>query len=113
MDDLTNNQKFVLTSMYKYFLELQPGLPPEKAKCVGDSNYVQENLASQFSKEYVSDICWELESKEYIFCSPGDNLANDIVLADKTIIYMESSFKRNIASISSFLSAIMPFLNKI
>lgn len=112
MDDLTNDQKFVLTSMYKHFLELQPGLSPEKANYFSNSNYVQENLAPQFSKEYVSNICWKLKSKEYISCSEGDNLASNIVLEDKTIIYMENRFKRNVATISSFLSAIMPFLRK-
>ena len=107
MDDLTNDQKFVLTSMYKHFLELQPGLSPEKANCFIDSNFVQENFAPQFSKEYVADICWKLASKKYISCSQGDNLANNIALEDKTIIYMENSFKRNISTISSFLATII------
>ena len=107
MDDLTNDQKFLLISMYKYFLELQPGLSPEKANYFIDSNYVQENIAPHFSKDYVSDICWKLEEKGYISCTPGDNLANNIVLGDKTIIYMENAFKRNMKSIASFLKGII------
>ncbi len=107
MDDLTNDQKFLLTSMYKHFLELQPGLSPEEANIFIDSNYVQKNFAPQFSKEYVSDLCWKLEAKEYISCSRGDNLAKNIVLEDKTIIYMENSFKRNVKSIASFLKNVI------
>lgn len=110
MNDLTNDQKFVLCAMYKHFLELQPGLSPEKANYFEDSNYIQENLVPHLSKDYVSDICWSLKRKEYIFCSPGDNLANNIFLEDKTLIYMEQSFNQNVSIIYNFLKSIKELL---
>lgn len=107
MNDLTNDQKYILTSMYKYFLELQPALSPDKANLFSNSDFIQEKFAPHFSKDYVSDICWKLCRKGYISCYPGDNLANSISLEDKTIIYMENSFKRNISSIVSFMEKLI------
>lgn len=110
MDDLTNDQKYILVNMYKHFLELQPGISPEHANYFPDSDYIQENFAPQFSKDYVANICWSLKHKEYISCYPGDDLANDIRIEDKTIIYMEHSFNRSLSAISSFLKTVIGIL---
>ncbi|NBI61219.1 hypothetical protein D3Z53_25295 [Lachnospiraceae bacterium] len=109
MEDLTKEQKYLLLSMYKEVLNKQPALPMEKANYFEDSNVVQELILPDQSSEYVSDLCWNLKSKGYIFCSPGDNLANNIVLTDKTIIYMENRFKNGIKDIAMFLSNFLPF----
>lgn len=55
------------------------------------------------SNEYIAEQCWKLKSRGYINCSPGDNLANNIEIEDKTIIYFENSFNRNMSAITNFL----------
>lgn len=55
------------------------------------------------SNEYMAEQCWKLKSRGYIKCRPGDNLANNIEIEDKTIIYFENSFNRNMSAITNFL----------
>ncbi len=103
MDDLTKEQKFLLVSMYKEVLSRQPALSMEKANYFEDSNEVQALFMPHLSSDYVSDLCWKLQSKGYILCYPGDDLSNEIQLADETIVYMENRFSNNIKELFNFL----------
>ena len=109
MEDLTKEQKYLLLSMYKEVLNRKPALSMEKANYFEDSDVVQELILPDQSSDHVSDLCWKLKAKGYIHCNPGDDLANDIVLSDKTIIYMENRFKNGIKDIAMFLSNFLPF----
>lgn len=108
MDDLTNKQKYLLTSLYKEYLNLQPGLSEKEANYFQNSDVVRDEFLPDDSYDYVSDICWNLKTKGYINCYPGDDLANDISLTDKTIIYFENRFSKAISSIIDFISKIKP-----
>lgn len=108
MEDLTNEQKRLLVSMYKEVLNRQPALPMEKANYFLDSNEIRDMFLPQLSSEYVSTLCWKLKSKGYISCTPGDNLANNIRLEDSTIIYMENRFSNGIKSVIDFLTKLIP-----
>lgn len=103
-DDLTNEQKRLLISMYKEVLNRQPALSMENANYFPDSNAVKELFLPELSSDYVSDLCWKLESKGYLCCYPGDDLANYISLTDETIIYMENRFKNGLKDVVAFLS---------
>ena len=108
MDDLTREQKFLLVSMYKEVLSRQPALSMEKANYFEDSDEVQQLFLPELSSDYVSDLCWALKSKGYIKCYPGDDLANQIKLTDKTIIIMENRFSNGLKSIVDFLLKLKP-----
>jgi hypothetical protein len=103
LDDLTNEQKVLLSTMYKEYLSLQPALSPEEANYFEDSDLIQQKYLPDYSGDYVSDMCWKLRAKGYIQCTPGDNLANNIALTDKTIVYMENKFKKNFMAITNFI----------
>ena len=109
MDDLTNKQKALLTSMYKEILSRQPALSMERANYFESSDQLIELFSLSLSSSYVSDLCWKLYAKEYIMCSRGDNLANNISLSDKAIICMESKFKNGLKDVLSFLSNFSGF----
>ena len=109
MEDLTKEQKYLLISMYKEVLNRQPALLIEEANFFEDSDIVQELILPDQSSDHVSDLCWKLKEKDYIHCTPGDNLANEIVLTDKTIIYMENRFKNSLKDITLFLTNCLPF----
>ncbi len=104
MDDLTKEQKHLLVSMYKEFLSRQPALSSENANYFGDSDDIRNLFLPEASREHSSDLCWKLQKKGYISCYPGDNLANEISLSDKTIIYMENYFSNGLKSVIDFLS---------
>lgn len=103
MEDLTKEQKVLLCSMYKDYLGKQPALTPDKANYFGNSDTIQHTYLPEYSSDYVSDICWKLKEKGYIMCYPGDNSANNISIADETIIYMENRFKNGIKGVLDFI----------
>lgn len=104
MDDLTNEQKKVLVSLYKEVLSRQPALSFDKANYFRDSDEVMNLLSLDSSSSHIFDLCGKLKSKGYINCDFGDNLAIHISLDDKTIIYMENRFGNGIKSVIDFLS---------
>ena len=104
MDDLTNEQKRLLVSMYQELLSRQPALSMEQANFFKNSDQLIELFSLDMSSKYVSELCWKLKTKGYIACYRGDNLANDISLSDQTIIYMENKFKNGLKDVLSFLS---------
>lgn len=104
MDDLTNEQKHLLISMYKEVLSRQPALSTEQANHFDNSDQLIELFSLDMSSDYVSELCWKLYSKEYIICYRGDDLANEISLSDKTIVYMENKFKHGLKDVLLFLS---------
>lgn len=110
MNDLTNEQKYLLVSMYKEVLSRQPALSMEKSNYFCDSDEVRDMFLPNSSSDYVSTLCWKLKSKGYISCDCGDDLANNICLEDSTIIYMEHQFSDGLKSVLSFLSNIKGLL---
>lgn len=108
MDDLTKEQQKLLVSMYKEVLNRQSTLSFEYSNHFTDSDQIRDLFCPEKKSEHVSELCWKLKSKGYIDCEPGDDLANEISLTDKTIIYMENRFKNGIKDILSFLSNFIP-----
>lgn len=106
MDDLTKEQRNFLISLYKEVLSRQPALPFDKANYFQDSDDIAHLLNLDCSSEHVSDLCWRLYSKGYLYCEPGDDLASSISLTDETIIYMENRFKNGVKSLLDYLSKI-------
>lgn len=106
MTDLTNTEQKLLISMYRFFLERQPALSEYDARFIGNSDNVRDMFAPELPYEYVAELCWNLCRAGYILCDEGDNLANNIELSRKTIIYMEQRFSRNLHSIASFLCSL-------
>lgn len=104
MDDLTKEQKHLLISMYKEILNRQPALSMEQANNFDDSDQLIELFSLDLSSDYVSELCWGLYSKGYIMCYRGDDLANEISLTDKTIVYMENKFTHGLKDVLLFLS---------
>ena len=94
--------------MYKEVLSRQPALCFDDANYFQSSDEVMELFSSEQTSEHMSTLCWDLKSKGYILCVPGDDLANDIKLTDRTIICMENKFKNNLKSVGSFLLQLKP-----
>ena len=106
MNDLTRELKHLITLMYKEMLCRQDTLGRDKANYFSNSNEIRDIFLPNASEEYVSELCWKLKSKGYISCLPGDNLANHIKIEDKTVIYFENKFGKNLSAIAEFLLKI-------
>ena len=94
MDDLTREQQKLLTSMYKEVLSRQPAVSFDEANYFANSDVVMDHFCPDSDSDHVSSLCWSLASAGYITCEPGEDLANEIKLTDKTIIYMEIALDR-------------------
>lgn len=110
MDDLTNEQKLLLTAMYRDYLELSKKVGPEKANAFGDSDEINYKYFIDRSNDYVSTLCWTLKRKGYIDCYSGDNKANEISITDDTIIYFENEFKNNVSKIIDAINELLKFV---
>lgn len=108
MDDLTKEQKHLLVSMYKEMLSRQPELSLHDARRFENSDVVRDLFCPDKTYDHVSDLCWALQSKGYIECYPGDDLADEISISDDTIIYMENKFKNGIKDVVSFIASLIP-----
>lgn len=108
MDDLTKEQKYLLVSMYKEILERESSNADIDPNYFRDSDEIRDLFLPNRSSSYVSEMCWKLHRKGYSFCRPGDNLANDVEITDKVIIYMENRFSDGIKSIADFLLKLVP-----
>ena len=53
MDDLTNEQKLLLTAMYRDYLELSKKVGPEKANRFGDSDEILYLIFNYPHKHYT------------------------------------------------------------
>jgi hypothetical protein len=110
MDDLTKEQQKLLLSMYSEVLHRQSSMPSEEANYFSDSDQVRELFNMVESSYHVSSLCWKLKKKGYIDCDPGNDLANNIILTDKTIIYMEGRFGKTVKEVLNAIASIIGLL---
>lgn len=108
LNDLTKDQKYLLTSMYKEILSRHKKTDVISANYFQDSIEINKTFLPNLPVDYISALCWQLKAKGYLNCRSGDNLANDIMLTDKTIICMENRFRNNLKSVIEFLMVIKP-----
>lgn len=114
MDDLTKEQKALLSSMYKEVLSFQPALSFEKANFFLNSNIIRERFLPDLSLSYVTDLCFKLKSKGYISCYPGDNLALVHRLLNSSTLF-SATMLENTAFLKSsqFKNAVLVFVGLI
>ncbi len=103
-NDLTKEQQKLLTLMYKEVLSRQPALSFDDANFFTDSDELIRLFNLENDSDHISSLCWRLHEKGYISCEQGDDLASEISLSDKTIIFMENRFKSGIKDVLSFLA---------
>jgi len=109
VDDLTREQKHLIVSMYKeMLLRSHQSMSLDEARRYDNSDIIKDLFCPSQTSEHVSDLCWALQSKGYIECYPGDELADEISITDKTIIYMENRCKNGLKDVLSFLASLIP-----
>ena len=108
MDDLTKEQKHLFVSMYKEMLSRKHVLSLRESRHFENSDVIRDLFCPDKTSDDVSDLCWALKEKGYIDCYPGDELADEITICDRTIIYMENRFKNGLKDITAFLASLIP-----
>ena len=106
MDNLTKDQKFLLSLMYKEFLSRQPALDPIEANYFEDSEKLKSLLNLNFSEDYISSLCWDLHENGYLLYHSGDLIATEIFITNKTINYFENRFSNSLEKFTELLKFI-------
>ena len=106
MEDLTREQRELLTAMYRDYMDRQPGLPADKANTFGDCHSLRNDYLPGYSHYKVTDICLKLKQKGYISCSEEEGLTKKISITAKTIAAMERKGKVNLKETASLMSLL-------
>jgi len=114
MNNLTNDAKFLLSSMYaKYIERRKNGSSKDEATSFGDVQNVKEEIMPEWSFEDTRFTCFELRKHGYITGEPVDNQLWFIHLTTEAIAELEISFKDKLDSVLKFaadIKAAIPFL---
>lgn len=112
--DLTNDAKFLLSSMYKIYIERRKDKVDKKdARFFGNIHSIKNDIMPEWSEADIFDTCGELKRKGYINAVIGSNNYARIALTTDAIAKLEVSFKDKVDSVLDYLSKIkssIPFI---
>lgn len=106
---LTKDSDKLICVMYKSYLEKRKsGIAKSRAKHLGSSHVIHEELLPKWSFEDVDDTCRELSRAGLIDCSWADNIAYEVRISDLGITYMENRFKNGLSEVVDFITKLIP-----
>lgn len=107
MDDLTKNQKYVITQIYKQYLLNSESDQIDNPNYFYDADSIKHLFGSRFSDDELDNILIALTDKGYLNGCYDEVSVSEFGVSDKTIIYMENKFKNGLKDILTFLSNFM------
>lgn len=114
MEELTNDAKYLLTSMYsKYLDERKAGKTKEQAIKFGGAEDIHQKLMPEWSFEDVEFTCFELRQHGYINAAAASNTLFYITLSTSAIASLETTFKDKVDSVLDYAAKIknaIPFV---
>ncbi|MDF8366203.1 hypothetical protein G9406_01065 [Weissella paramesenteroides] len=114
MDDLTNNAKFLIATMYKQYVELRKNnVDKVKAANFGDESNIKNNLMPEWSISDVHETLAELHQAEFITTIPEDSQFSFIKISTKAISRLEVSFGDKVTAVIDYIAKIksaIPFI---
>lgn len=114
LEDLTNDGKFLLASMYKkYVSNLKRGMEKQNAVNFGTEFEIHDKIMSAWSQSDVHETISELSLKKLLTVTYGSNVAIEVVITTDTIVMMEHKFQNRVDSVISYVAkikALIPFI---
>lgn len=114
LSQLTNDAKFLLSSMYKIYVERRENNQDKRdARLFGNINDVKRDIMPEWSEADVFDTCAELKRKGFINAIAGSNSFARIELTTDAVAQLELTFKDKVDAVLDYLSKIkssIPFL---
>lgn len=96
MDELTNETKFVLQTLYKEYLDRSNnGISKIQAKEFKYAQFVYDELFSEMLYDDFYNSIMELDTQGFLDCTYGNDTATQIFLTNKSIIEMENNFSKD------------------
>jgi len=114
LDELTNDSKFLLSSMYKEYLQKRKsGIDRNKSRKFGSEIDLHDDLMPEWLQADVHDSIAELIKLKYLESITGDNKFTFITLSPKAIAELETTFKDKIDIVLEYAAKIkdvIPFV---
>lgn len=106
---LSKDADTLICLIYKYYLELcGTGIPKSKAKFLGSSHEIHENIIPEWNFDDVDSTCNELGKNQLLDISPYNNICGIVNLSDNGIVYMENRFSDKIEKVVDYISKFIP-----
>jgi len=119
MKNLTNDAKFLLTSMYaEYLTRRKDEVPKVQARNFQNINYLKDNIMSEWSEEDILDTCFELDKNGYIIGTKADDSFYNLSLTTEAISELENQFREptlkerieNVLDFAAKVKSAIPFV---
>ena len=104
---LSKDADSLICLIYKYYLESHNnGIPKSKAKLLGSSHNIHDNIIPEWSFDDVDDTCRELDRAHLLSINYADDICYTIILNDEAIVYMENRFKNGLSDLLDYFQKI-------
>lgn len=114
MDNLTNDAKFLISSMYAtYIKRRKEKISKEESRNFQSIDYIKENIMPEWTYDDILDTCFELRRHGYISATSGSNTLYLIGITTDAIAELEVSFKDKLDTVLDYAGKIknlIPFI---
>lgn len=109
--EITHEAESLLKLLYVlYRSRREEGKGRLEASYIGSSDEIKQNYLNQMSFDDVSELCFELAEQGCITYSVGDDIASEICLTRKALVYCEQVFQRDTKNLIEWISSIKGIL---
>lgn len=110
-EKLTNQQKYVLSMLYKRYLENRKnGSSVDQSKYFGSIYKARNELFDNILVEDLQSYMNGLQANQFTNGVYGDGVYAEFFITDKTVVYFENKFKNNLKSVASFIKELKSFI---
>ena len=109
---LTKESEYVLTAMYKEFLDrYNQGVPRDKCKIFGHQDNILK-LVPEIPEQDIVELILELKEKNMVIASKVSNIYYWVALTTDSIIFLENRTSGKISSVVKALNDLKSLLPK-
>ncbi len=114
MDDLTNDAKFLISAMYKEYLERRKiGKTKEEATNFQSEKVIAQEIMPEWKEADVNYTIAELKSHGFLDATAAGNAFMWVKMTSKAISALEVTFQDKVDSVLNFMAKIkdaIPFI---
>lgn len=114
MDELTNEAKYLLSMMYKEYLQKRKsGANRSTSLKFGNLEKLHENVMPEWNIEDVKSVCWELMRHDMISGKNASSTISRISLNTEAIAMLETTFKDKVDTVLDYaikIKSLIPFI---
>lgn len=114
LDELTNESKYLLTSMYKEYLKRRKsGMDRPHSRQFGGETMIHDEIMPEWQLLDVHDSIFELRTNKLVETTNGSDTFIIVVLSPKAIAELEITFKDHVDKVLDYAAKIksaIPFI---